>query len=115
MVVCCICVVWLFVLYGLFGYLVGFVEVLCGSGILVGLLEMVDVGWVMVIFGLGDCEVLWEGIVCVVLCWFDYCDIYDVMFDLWFFVVLGVWVVIIMEDELVGFGGLLFDDVEVMW
>ena len=70
--------------FGLPGHLVGFVEALRGSGISVGPSETVDAGRVMATLGLGDREVLREGIACAVLRRPDHRDTYDAMFDLWF-------------------------------
>ena len=53
--------------HGLPGHLVGFVEALRGSGISVGPSETVDAGRVMATLGLGDREVLREGLACAVL------------------------------------------------
>ncbi|MDT5147754.1 MAG: uncharacterized protein QOC58_2399, partial [Mycobacterium sp.] len=53
--------------HGLPGHLVGFVEALRGAGISVGPSETVDAGRVMATLGLGDREVLREGIACAVL------------------------------------------------
>lgn len=100
--------------HGLPGHLVGFVEALRGSGISVGPSETVDAGRVMATLGLGDREVLREGIACAVLRRPDHRDTYDAMFDLWFPAVLGARAVITTEDESAGSGGLPPDDVEAM-
>lgn len=100
--------------YGLPGHLVGFVEALRGSGISVGPSETVDAGRVMATLGLGDREVLREGIACAVLRRPDHRDTYDAMFDLWFPAALGARAVITTEDESAGSGGLPPDDVEAM-
>lgn len=100
--------------HGLPGYLVGFVEALRGSGISVGPSETVDAGRVMATLGLGDREVLREGIACAVLRRPDHRDTYDAMFDLWFPAALGARAVITTEDESAGSGGLPPDDVEAM-
>lgn len=99
---------------GLPGHLVGFVEALRGSGISVGPSETVDAGRVMATLGLGDREVLREGIACAVLRRPDHRDTYDAMFDLWFPAALGARAVITTEDESAGSGGLPPDDVEAM-
>lgn len=96
------------------GHLVGFVEALRGSGISVGPSETVDAGRVMATLGLGDREVLREGIACAVLRRPDHRDTYDAMFDLWFPAALGARAVITTEDESAGSGGLPPDDVEAM-
>lgn len=100
--------------HGLPGHLVGFVEALRGSGISVGPSETVDAGRVMATLGLGDREVLREGIACAVLRRPDHRDTYDAMFDLWFPAALGARAVITTEDESAGSGGLPPDDVEAM-
>lgn len=100
--------------HGLPGQLVGFVEALRGSGISVGPSETVDAGRVMATLGLGDREVLREGIACAVLRRPDHRDTYDAMFDLWFPAALGARAVITTEDESAGSGGLPPDDVEAM-
>lgn len=100
--------------HGLSGHLVGFVEALRGSGISVGPSETVDAGRVMATLGLGDREVLREGIACAVLRRPDHRDTYDAMFDLWFPAALGARAVITTEDESAGSGGLPPDDVEAM-
>ncbi len=53
--------------HGIPGHLVEFVEALRGQGISVGPSETVDAGRVMSTLGLGDREVLREGIACAVL------------------------------------------------
>ncbi|HEY7050837.1 MAG TPA: VWA domain-containing protein [Mycobacterium sp.] len=75
--------------HGLPGHLVGFVEALRAQGISVGPSETVDAGRVMSVLGLGDREVLREGIACAVLRRSDHRDTYDAMFDLWFPAALG--------------------------
>ena len=75
--------------HGLPGHLVEFVEALRGQGISVGPSETVDAGRVMSTLGLGDREVLREGIACAVLRRPDHRDTYDAMFDLWFPAALG--------------------------
>jgi len=74
---------------GIPGHLVGFVEALRAQGISVGPSETVDAGRVMTTLGLGDREVLREGIACAVLRRPDHRDTYDAMFDLWFPAALG--------------------------
>jgi uncharacterized protein with von Willebrand factor type A (vWA) domain len=68
---------------------VEFVEALRGVGIAVGPSETVDAGRVMSVLGLGDREVLREGLACAVLRRADHRDTYDAMFDLWFPAALG--------------------------
>ena len=75
--------------HGLPGHLVEFVEALRGQGISVGPSETVDAGRVMAVLGLGDREVLREGLACAVLRRPDHRDTYDAMFDLWFPAALG--------------------------
>ncbi|MCA2242453.1 VWA domain-containing protein [Mycobacterium sp. WUMAC-067] len=84
--------------HGLPGHLVGFVEALRGAGISVGPSETVDAGRVMATLGLGNREVLREGIACAVLRRSDHRDTYDAMFDLWFPAALGARAVV-TEDE----------------
>ena len=75
--------------HGIPGHLVEFVEALRGQGISVGPSETVDAGRVMGVLGLGDREVLREGIACAVLRRPDHRDTYDAMFDLCFPAALG--------------------------
>ncbi|QNI12887.1 vWA domain-containing protein [Mycobacterium kubicae] len=100
--------------HGLPGHLVGFVEALRGSGIAVGPSETVDAGRVMATLGLGDREVLREGIACAVLRRPDHRDTYDAMFDLWFPAALGARVVVTDEAPDEDSEGLQPDDVEAM-
>lgn len=85
--------------HGIPGHLVGFVEALRGQGISVGPSETVDAGRVMAVLGLGDREVLREGIACAVLRRPDHRDTYDAMFDLWFPAALGAKTVLLDDDE----------------
>src|SRR4051795_11532585 len=75
--------------HGLPGHLVEFVEALRGVGIAVGPSETVDAGRVMTVLGLGDREVLREGLAGRGLRRADHRDNYDAMFDLWFPAALG--------------------------
>ena len=75
--------------HGIPGHLVEFVEALRGVGIAVGPSETVDAGRVMATLGLGDREVLREGLACAVLRRADHRETYDAMFDLWFPAALG--------------------------
>jgi len=75
--------------HGIPGHLVEFVEALRGQGISVGPSETVDAGKVIATLGLGDREVLREGIACAVLRRPDHRETYDAMFDLWFPAALG--------------------------
>src|SRR6478752_6677891 len=75
--------------HGIPGHLVEFVEALRGVGIAVGPSETVDAGRVMATLGLGDREVLREGLACAVLRRADHRETYDAMFDLWFPPALG--------------------------
>ncbi|MEB3067667.1 vWA domain-containing protein [[Mycobacterium] vasticus] len=84
--------------HGIPGHLVGFVEALRGQGISVGPSETVDAGRVMAVLGLGEREVLREGLACAVLRRPDHRDTYDAMFDLWFPAALGERTVITSDD-----------------
>ena len=75
--------------HGIPGHLVEFVEALRGQGISVGPSETVDAGRVMSVLGLGNREVLREGIACAVLRRPDHRDTYDALFELWFPAALG--------------------------
>src|SRR5919109_3735304 len=75
--------------HGFPGHLVEFVEALRKQGISVGPSETVDAGRVLSVLGLGDREVLREGIACAVLRRPDHRDTYDAMFDLFFPAALG--------------------------
>ncbi|ORA77323.1 VWA domain-containing protein [Mycobacterium malmoense] len=99
--------------HGLPGHLVGFVEALRGAGISVGPSETVDAGRVMATLGLGDREVLREGIACAVLRRPDHRETYDAMFDLWFPAALGARAVV-SDDEAASGDSLPDDDVEAM-
>src|ERR1700742_4502324 len=100
--------------HGLPGHLVGFVEALRGQGISVGPSETVDAGRVMATLGLGDREVLREGIACAVLRRPDHRGTYDAMFDLWFPAALGA-KTILPDDESEGEPeGLPPEDVDAM-
>ena len=83
--------------HGIPGHLVEFVEALRGVGIAVGQSETVDAGKVMATLGLGNREVLREGLACAVLRRADHRETYDAMFDLWFPAALGARTVV--EDE----------------
>ena len=85
--------------HGIPGHLVGFVEALRGVGIAVGPSETVDAGRVMTVLGLGDREVLREGLACAVLRRADHRSTYDAMFDLWFPAALGARTVVV-DDEI---------------
>lgn len=102
--------------HGLPGHLVGFVEALRGAGISVGPSETVDAGRVMATLGLGNREVLREGLACAVLRRPDHRETYDAMFDLWFPAALGARAVVTDEDAGPGSGedALPPDDVEAM-
>ncbi|VBA60054.1 vWA domain-containing protein [Mycobacterium attenuatum] len=84
--------------HGLPGHLVGFVEALRAVGISVGPSETVDAGRVMATLGLGDREVLREGVACAVLRRPEHRDTYDAMFDLWFPAALGARAAVAAED-----------------
>src|SRR6202048_4193177 len=102
--------------FGLPGHLVGFVEALRGSGISVGPSETVDAGRVMATLGLGEREVLREGIACAVLRRPDHRDTYDAMFDLWFPSAMGARAVVSDDDadDALADDSLPPDDVEAM-
>src|SRR6201995_3284921 len=102
--------------HGLPGHLVGFVEALGGQGISVGPSETVDAGRVMTTLGLGDREVLREGIACAVLRRPDHRETYDAMFDLWFPAALGARAVVTDDeaDDARSDDSLPPDDVEAM-
>ncbi|MDT5181355.1 MAG: uncharacterized protein QOJ95_5553 [Mycobacterium sp.] len=89
--------------HGLPGHLVEFVEALRSVGIAVGPSETVDAGQVMGVLGLGDREVLREGLACAVLRRPDHRGTYDAMFDLWFPAALGDRTVV-PDDEADGDG-----------
>src|SRR5271168_1737993 len=84
--------------HGLPGHLVGFVEALRGQGISVGPSETLDAGKVMAVLGLGDREVLREGLACAVLRRPDHRETYDAMFDLWWPAALGARSVVVDEE-----------------
>ena len=86
--------------HGIPGHLVEFVEALRGVRIAVGPSETVDAGRVMTVLGLGDREVLREGLACAVLRRADHRSTYDAMFDLWFPPALGARTVVV-DDEIV--------------
>ena len=100
--------------HGLPGHLVEFVEALRGQGISVGPSETVDAGRVMATLGLGDREVLREGIACAVLRRPDHRDTYDAMFDLWFPAALGGKTVVVDDEAEREPDGLPPEDVEAM-
>ncbi|MDT5133230.1 MAG: uncharacterized protein QOE41_2541, partial [Mycobacterium sp.] len=85
--------------HGIPGHLVGFVDALRAQGISVGPSETVDAGRVLTTLGLGNREVLREGIACAVLRRPDHRDTYDAMFDLWFPAALGSRTIEIGDDE----------------
>ncbi len=84
--------------HGIPGHLVEFVEALRKQGISVGPSETVDAGRVMAVLGLGDREVLREGLACAVLRRPDHRDTYDAMFDLFFPAALGGKTVLADDD-----------------
>ena len=83
--------------HGIPGHLVEFVEALRGVGIAVGPSETVDAGRVMATLGLGDREVLREGLACAVMRRAEHRETYDAMYDLWFPAALGARTVV--DDE----------------
>lgn len=85
--------------HGIPGHLVEFVEALRAQGIAVGPSETVDAGRVMATLGLGDREVLREGIACAVLRRPDHRDTYDVLFDLYFPAALGAKTVLADDED----------------
>ena len=102
--------------HGIPGHLVGFVEALRKQGISVGPSETVDAGRVISVLGLGDREVLREGIACAVLRRPEHRDTYDAMFDLWFPAALGARTVLLDDDgePLEDIEGLPPEDIEAM-
>lgn len=102
--------------HGLPGHLVGFVEALRAAGISVGPSETVDAGRVLATLGLGNREVLREGIACAVLRRSDHRETYDAMFDLWFPAALGARAVVTEDeaDDTPDDNALPPDDVEAM-
>ena len=68
----------------------------------------------MATLGLGDREVLREGIACAVLRRPDHRDTYDAMFDLWWPAALGGKTVLLDDDAESEPDGLPPDDVEAM-
>ena len=84
--------------HGIPGHLVEFVEALRRQGISVGPSETVDAGQVMATLGLGNREVLREGLACAVLRRPDHRDTYDVLFDLYFPAALGARPVLSDDD-----------------
>ncbi|MDD7814818.1 VWA domain-containing protein [Mycobacterium sp. CSUR Q5927] len=100
--------------HGIPGHLVEFVEALRGQGISVGPSETVDAGRVLAALGLGDREVLREGLACAVLRRPDHRDTYDAMFDLWFPAALGGRTVIVSDDPQSADDAPLPEDVEDM-
>jgi uncharacterized protein len=85
--------------HGIPGHVVGFVEALRAQGIAVGPSETVDAGRVVATLGLGNREVLREGIACAVLRRPDHRDTYDAVFDLWFPAALGSRTLAMAEDD----------------
>src|ERR1700742_524227 len=100
--------------HGLPGHLVGFVEALRAQGISVGPSETVDAGRVMGVLGLGDREILREGLACAVLRRPEHRETYDAMFDLWWPAALGTRAVVTEEDAVDPDVQLPPDDVEAM-
>jgi uncharacterized protein with von Willebrand factor type A (vWA) domain len=97
--------------HGIPGHVVGFVEALRAQGIAVGPSETVDAGRVVATLGMGDREVLREGIACAVLRRPDHRDTYDALFDLWFPAALGSRTVDPADDE---HDGAAPDDIEAL-
>src|SRR5271169_4916281 len=100
--------------HGLPGHLVGFVEALRGQGISVGPSETVDAGRVMGVLGLGDREILREGLACAVLRRPEHRETYDAMFDLWWPAAIGARAVVTEEDAVDPDVQLPPDDVDAM-
>lgn len=100
--------------HGLPGHLVGFVEALRGQGISVGPSETVDAGRVMATLGLGDREVLREGLACAVLRRPEHRETYDAMFDLWWPAALGTRAVAMEEEGAKESDSLPSDDIGAM-
>src|SRR4029077_6203585 len=99
--------------HGIPGHLVEFVEALRGQGISVGPSETVDAGQVLAALGLGDRNVLREGLACAVLRRPDHRDTYDAMFDLWWHAAIGARAVV-SAAEADDSDALPPDDVEAM-
>lgn len=76
--------------------------------------ETVDAGRVLAALGLGDREVLREGLACAVLRRPDHRDTYDAMFDLWFPAALGGRTVVVSDDPQSADDAPLPEDVEDM-
>jgi len=100
--------------HGLPGHLVGFVEALRGQGISVGPSETVDAGRVIGVLGLGDRNVLREGLACAVLRRPEHRETYDAMFDLWWPAALGARAVVTEEAAADPESQLPPDDVDAM-
>jgi uncharacterized protein with von Willebrand factor type A (vWA) domain len=100
--------------HGLPGHLVGFVEALRGQGISVGPSETVDAGRVMGVLGLGDREILREGLACAVLRRPEHRETYDAMFDLWWPAAMGARAVVTEDGAVEPDVQLPPDDVEAM-
>ncbi|HET9875739.1 MAG TPA: VWA domain-containing protein [Mycobacterium sp.] len=100
--------------HGIPGHLVEFVEALRGQGISVGPSETVDAGRALAVLGLGDREVLREGLACAVLRRSDHRDAYDAMFDLWFPAALGGRTVVVSDEAQASDAPLPAEDIEAM-
>src|SRR6201985_1111646 len=100
--------------HGLPGHRVGVAEALRGQGISVGPSEAVDAGRVMGVLGLGDREILREGLACAVLRRPEHRETYDAMFDLWWPAALGARAVVTEEDAVDPDVQLPPDDIEAM-
>ena len=100
--------------HGIPGHLVEFIEALRAQGIYVGPSETVDAGRVVSVLGLGDREVLREGIACAVLRRPDHRDTYDALFDLYFPAALGARTVLDEDGEPTDDPGLPAEDIEAM-
>ena len=85
--------------HGIPGHLVEFVEALRGVGIAVGPSETVDAGRVLATLGLGNREILREGLACAVMRRAEHRETYDAMFDLWWPAALGARTVVDDEDD----------------
>src|ERR1700735_2982685 len=100
--------------HGLPGHLFGFVEALRGQGISVGPSETVDAGRVMGVLGLGDREVLREGLACAGLRRPEHRGTYDATFGLLWPAARGARAVVTEEAETDPDVQLPPDDVEAM-
>jgi uncharacterized protein with von Willebrand factor type A (vWA) domain len=93
---------------------VEFISALRGVGISVGPSETVDAGRVLSTLGLGDREVLREGLACAVMRRAEHRETYDAMFDLWWPAALGARTVVEEEPDPDDPEGMPPEDIEAM-